>query len=233
MILSRPLVVTIAAGAIAGVGVRLVFRWWRNEVARTAQTRTTQASGGEEEEQDLCAICLERPQFECRTSCGHSFCTDCFVSWWRQQQGSNAELAGTRCPLCTQSVLSITPRFTAAELIDSISRASTVIVYNACAKLATARSLHRSWSYLLWGRKASMLSAQLLYAVNAFPWAMAELPPPRDTTLRLYVLCHLLQARWQIPGAVLQPEEVRDRMHDFMCHVLLHAMATKRIPECS
>ena len=219
----QPMAILAGVG-VASVSVRLFVRWWQREAARVVREP---APAAVEAEEDMCAICLERPRYRCMTACRHSFCTDCFVSWWRQQQGSNAELALTRCPLCTQRVTSVTPLYTSTELVDgSVSRASTLMVYNWCASLADAQPLRRGWTFLQRARKLSVLSALTLFAANAVLWAVADLPPPRDNTLRLYVFCHLLQARWCVPGAVLDPEEVRDRMHGTMSSILLYALAT-------
>ncbi|KAL1508605.1 hypothetical protein AB1Y20_004702 [Prymnesium parvum] len=213
----------LAAGVgLAGLGAHLVVLWWRRRVARDSLAAIESDALTNE---DPCAICLCEPRYRCTTACDHSFCTDCFVAWWRQQPGPLADLSAARCPLCTRRVPHVAARFTRRELLEGgVGRASKLLLYNASA----AEPLRALWAAARQWRVCSLVASLALYAANTVPWAMAELPPPYDTHMRLYAACHLLQARWGVPGAVLLMPDVRDQMHYLMSRVLLLFVSVAR-----
>ncbi|KAL3912313.1 MAG: hypothetical protein SGPRY_008377 [Prymnesium sp.] len=194
----RQLAVLAAAGAL-GVSARLLASWWRQKARRTVQVTSTDQTPASE----VLAVSFATP-------------------WWRRQPGALADLAAARCPLCTQRVSHVTAHFTSAELIDGgITRASKILLYNCCACLSEANRFQRGWRLVQHCRVCTLMTSLALYAANTIPWAAAQLPPPHDTQLRLYAACHLLQARWNTPGALFQMVDVRDQMHYLMSRVLL------------
>ena len=76
------------AGGI-GLGLATTYAVWLHR--RTAKRALVRRAGAEaeaeagftpddNEDEDVCAICLSPPELPCVTQCGHRFCTDCFVA---------------------------------------------------------------------------------------------------------------------------------------------------------
>ena len=170
------LAVAAAVGA-AGLGAHLLTRWWYRRAERHVAA-TSAAEGGHEAEeaaQEMCAICLAKPQFRCKTACKHDFCTDCFAAWWRRQPGdlADGDLAAARCPLCTQRVSYVTAHFTPGELIDGgVARASKILLYNCCVSLSMAYPIRLGWVMLERSRVATLLTSLVLYAVRRLALAL-------------------------------------------------------------
>lgn len=83
-----------------------------------------------DEDPDLCAICLEAPSFPVKTQCGHRFCLRCFQSWASRQVPPTST---ARCPLCTASVVRLTPELWPTASVDALARARWLI--GSCAGL--------------------------------------------------------------------------------------------------
>jgi len=144
--------------------------WWRRR--KNTSARGGAANTFEADADDPCAICLDVPQLPCRTQCGHCFCTQCFMAWWRQQPGSVEGLHSglARCPLCTADVTHLTPHFPAAE--DGPAFRS-VVQYNrgvwwALRGKHIAAAMHAV-------RAAGTHAALAAYAVGHFAWEFARL----------------------------------------------------------
>ena len=170
---SRGLAVA-ASVSVAGVCAHMLAKWWYRRAEQHAAA-TSAADRGHEVADEVCAICLAKPQFRCKTDCGHIFCTDCFAAWWRRQPGNIADgdLAAARCPLCTQRVSYVTAHFTPGEMIEGgVARASKILLYNCCVSLSTASPTRLGWMVLERSRVATLLTALVLYAVR---WSSSPL----------------------------------------------------------
>lgn len=58
-----------------------------------------------------CPICLGDARFAIETNCGHLFCGQCMVTYWRH----GTWLGAVRCPVCRQQVTILLQCFTLAE----------------------------------------------------------------------------------------------------------------------
>lgn len=58
-----------------------------------------------------CPICLGEPRFATETNCGHMFCGECMVAYWRH----GTWLGAVRCPVCRQQVTILLQCYTEAE----------------------------------------------------------------------------------------------------------------------
>jgi RING finger protein 170 len=67
-----------------------------------------------------CPVCLGRLAFAIDTNCGHTFCVQCIVTYWREGRF----LSAVSCPVCRQSVTLLLPAFTAEELENIEGRQS-------------------------------------------------------------------------------------------------------------
>lgn len=61
-----------------------------------------------------CPICLIEPHFPIETNCGHLFCANCIVVYWRQGSWTGA----VRCPVCRQQVTLLLRCFTDSEIAE-------------------------------------------------------------------------------------------------------------------
>jgi len=175
----------LAGIGAAGIGAYVL---WQRCFGRAEQ----QEAAMREDEEDNCAICLEVPQFACRTQCGHRFCTRCFLSWARKQPGYSATGVRpglARCPLCTASVTRLRALFSVHE---GPRQFREVVVYNRSSWM------HRWWGVLLLGTKfassACRLSLLTAYSAGLVLWdyardvlkpTLVQLPVPCDAKYRL------------------------------------------------
>uniref|UniRef100_X1YV84 E3 ubiquitin-protein ligase RNF170 n=1 Tax=Capitella teleta TaxID=283909 RepID=X1YV84_CAPTE len=58
-----------------------------------------------------CPICLAGAEFAIETNCGHLFCGECMVTYWRHGRW----LGTIRCPVCRQQVTLMLKNFTSDE----------------------------------------------------------------------------------------------------------------------
>lgn len=52
-----------------------------------------------------CSVCLDRVRFPVETNCGHRFCAQCVLEYWRHDQWPRP----ARCPICRTTVRSLYP----------------------------------------------------------------------------------------------------------------------------
>ena len=198
------------AGGI-GLGLATTYAvWLHRRKARRFATPVRGAEGeaeaeaearpNEDEEEDICAICLSLPELPCVTQCGHRFCTDCFVAWWQRQPGvlGGPHLGEARCPLCTSSVVRLSPDFGAARS-GGLSRLRTIVLYNVGATVT--RRLRRLRRCLDRARLVLERAALSAYAVTGVAWEVARnelhhslvrVPPPSDERVRFFCAWQML-----------------------------------------
>jgi hypothetical protein len=192
------------AGGI-GLGLATTYAVWlhRRTTRRALVRRATaeaEAEANDNEDEDVCAICLSPPELPCVTQCGHRFCTDCFVAWWQRQPGvlGGPHLGEARCPLCTCSVVRLSPDFGAARR-GGLSRLRTIVLYNVGATVTRRLRLTRRCLDAV--RLVLERTALCAYAVTGVVWEVARnelhsslvrVPPPRDERVRFFCAWQIL-----------------------------------------
>ncbi|GFU09571.1 e3 ubiquitin-protein ligase RNF170 [Trichonephila clavipes] len=66
----------------------------------------------------LCPICLNEPRYPVETNCGHLFCAQCIITYWR----SGNWMGAVHCPVCRQTVSVLLQCFTNNTDISSAER---------------------------------------------------------------------------------------------------------------
>ena len=84
------------------------------------------------EDEDMCAICIERPVEAVKTQCNHRFCLACFRSWASRQDPPQST---ARCPLCTTAVVRLTPEAWPQATAEALERTRWLVGYNLEAAL--------------------------------------------------------------------------------------------------
>mmetsp|Transcript_41708 Transcript_41708/g.87313 ORF Transcript_41708/g.87313 Transcript_41708/m.87313 type:complete len:435 (-) Transcript_41708:606-1910(-) len=178
-----------AAAGVASVGA--FWLWRRRRLSKRRELEELQASEQLSTESDeLCAICLDTPTFPCRTHCGHSFCVDCIITWWRRQtsvlDGRHSGLA--RCPLCSADVAQLSACFRPASawrqyhLVLLYNRGSDIRYFAQQIILAVDSA-----------RGLALYASLTAYTMAGFAWeaarvatlgSFAPVPPPMDERLR-------------------------------------------------
>lgn len=75
----------------------------RNEVIRSIQNANVQLN---------CPICLGETVLPVETNCGHIFCANCIVQYWRH---TNTTYSKIKCPMCRQFITLFVPLFSRGE----------------------------------------------------------------------------------------------------------------------
>jgi len=202
------------AGGI-GLGLATTYAVWlhrraaRRVLVRQFQTRFHRAGEAEaeaefatndNEDEDVCAICLSPPELPCVTQCGHRFCTDCFVAWWQRQPGvlGGPHLGEARCPLCTCSVVRLSPDFSAARR-GGLSRLRTIVLYNVGATVTRRLRLTRRCLDAV--RLVLERAALCAYAATGVAWeaarvelhnSLVRVPSPGDERVRFFCAWQIL-----------------------------------------
>ncbi|KAK2168519.1 hypothetical protein LSH36_16g06033 [Paralvinella palmiformis] len=70
-----------------------------------------------------CPICLADARFGIETNCGHLFCGECMVTYWRHGNW----LGSVRCPVCRQQVTLLLQNFTDADRHNSAENRNNVV----------------------------------------------------------------------------------------------------------
>mmetsp|Transcript_9925 Transcript_9925/g.13032 ORF Transcript_9925/g.13032 Transcript_9925/m.13032 type:complete len:247 (-) Transcript_9925:288-1028(-) len=97
-------IVIICSSYIVCLGILKIMP--RNEMNRTRTTLNDTTNNHQEHlEDDTCPICLENYQWCCVTQCGHRFCTECIISYWKRGGGT------LLCPYCRTRVTLLIPEF--------------------------------------------------------------------------------------------------------------------------
>ena len=166
------------------------------------------------DDEDACAICLERPQEAVKTQCNHRFCLDCFRSWASRQVPPNST---ARCPLCTTTVVRLTPEAWPDATSAALDRTRWLVGYNLEATLTVK---------LAWASRAleavRSLSGSVavgLYVLSGHAWeqahesmrySFAPVPVPFDVRLRAssrwLVSAHVL---WLLQRVFQEPDDPR------------------------
>ncbi|XP_066298519.1 E3 ubiquitin-protein ligase RNF170-like isoform X1 [Branchiostoma lanceolatum] len=75
-----------------------------------------------------CPICMENTNFAVETNCGHVFCANCILMYWRHGRW----LGAVGCPVCRQTVTLLLPLFTEEEngSDDLVQIAGEINAYN-------------------------------------------------------------------------------------------------------
>ena len=197
------------AGGI-GLGLATTYAVWlhrrtaRRALVRHAAAEAVEAEAGvtvdDNEDEDVCAICLSPPELPCVTQCGHRFCTDCFVAWWQRQPGvmGGPHLGEARCPLCTSSVVRLSPDFGAARR-GGLSRLRTIVLYNVGATVTRRLRLTRRCLDAV--RLVLERAALCAYAITGVAWEVARnelhsslvrVPAPSDERVRFFCAWQIL-----------------------------------------
>ena len=184
-----------------GVGLAASYLVWLHR-RRTRPRLAAEATAGDAaaEEEEVCAICLSTPELPCKTQCGHRFCTDCFVAWWQRQPGvlGGPHVGEARCPLCTRSVVRLSPEF-GATVSGGLSRLRAIVLYNVGATITRRLRLARRWldAVRLVGERTTLS----VYAVTGVVWEVArnelhsslvQVPPPADERVRFFCAWQML-----------------------------------------
>ena len=99
------MLIPIATG-VAVVGISIGVSLLRRRTQR--QRLGDVPADGAEEDEPVCAICLEPPVQMAKTQCNHCYCLPCFKSWEEKQVQRRSEkdffASAIRCPLCMEAV---------------------------------------------------------------------------------------------------------------------------------
>lgn len=57
-------------------------------------------AGSDDHSTDSCPVCLAPLNYPVQTNCGHNFCAQCLLSYWRHDQWPRP----ARCPVCRRQV---------------------------------------------------------------------------------------------------------------------------------
>nr|XP_042908896.1 E3 ubiquitin-protein ligase RNF170 isoform X2 [Parasteatoda tepidariorum] len=63
----------------------------------------------------ICPVCLARPNYPVETNCGHLFCAQCVITYWRHGNWIGA----IKCPVCRAVVTAIMPCFRPEQVQSS------------------------------------------------------------------------------------------------------------------
>ncbi|XP_077981589.1 E3 ubiquitin-protein ligase RNF170-like [Glandiceps talaboti] len=73
-----------------------------------------------------CPVCLQDAQFPTETNCGHVFCANCIITYWRH----GSWLGAVHCPVCRQQVTMLFADFSEEERESEEGRARLQDVYD-------------------------------------------------------------------------------------------------------
>lgn len=73
-----------------------------------------------------CPVCLQQATFPVETNCGHLFCGQCVIAYWRY----GTWLGAISCPICRQTVTLLFPMFQVNEQQEAQQLFQEVISYN-------------------------------------------------------------------------------------------------------
>ncbi|PIK41504.1 hypothetical protein BSL78_21634 [Apostichopus japonicus] len=95
----------------------------RNDAASTANTSgagdtRNQNRGPSYTVDGTCPVCLQERQLSTETNCGHVFCGDCLIAYWRHGNW----LGAIACPVCRQQVTILFPVFQEDPNSDEANR---------------------------------------------------------------------------------------------------------------
>lgn len=74
----------------------------------------------------VCPICLQDYRLPVGTNCGHVFCAQCLITYWRFGNW----LGAVQCPVCRQQVTILLRRFSVDDTTDSVSTRTAVTSIN-------------------------------------------------------------------------------------------------------
>ncbi|XP_055946466.1 E3 ubiquitin-protein ligase RNF170-like isoform X1 [Argiope bruennichi] len=77
--------------------------------------RSTRAHYGSDHQ---CPVCLNEPHYPVETNCGHLFCAQCVITYWRHGNWMGA----IHCPVCRQLVTALLQCFTNSSDLSSTER---------------------------------------------------------------------------------------------------------------
>lgn len=88
--------------------------------AQTVESTRNDMGGASEEPSEVpaenCPVCLGRVQHSIQTNCGHRFCAECMLEYWRHDQWPRP----ARCPVCRTTV-SYRESFVQGRLLNQCS----------------------------------------------------------------------------------------------------------------
>lgn len=112
------LLLCVVAGTTMVLGLKLMWSIRSQQNLHPAQVSTVQNTradmGITAEELDVpaenCPVCLGSIDCAVQTNCGHKFCAQCILEYWRHDQWPRA----ARCPVCRRQVTLLLGRVTGA-----------------------------------------------------------------------------------------------------------------------